>query len=505
MRALGHRVIDAVVDHLTGVAAEPVAGRPADEAVARLLAEPLPTAGATDPGAVLDDVHELLRQGNAHPDHPRFLAFVPSPGTYTGVLAAALAAGFAVPTGWRFTGPVSSAVESATIRWLAQLLGLPEGTGGLFVPGGSTANLTALTVAREEVLGGEETRKGTAYCSDQAHFSVVRALRVLGIGADRVRCLPADGDQRLAPGPLAAQVEEDRRAGLRPFAVIANAGTVSTGAVDPLPELAALCRAEGLWLHVDGAFGAAAALVEEGRAALTGLSLADSLTVDPHKWLFQPAELGCVLVRSPDGLRRTFGVPMPAYLGEDRAPGGTGADGGVDFLHYGIQQTREFRALKLWLSLKVFGADAFGRAVAHGIDTARELGRFIASRPGMELVTPPSLAVLTFRCLPVAGAEVPDECVDRACLDLMADGSALVMPTTVAGHRVFRICTVNPRTDLAELCEVVVRLHELWVARARAAEEARQHTPQEAPRVPVPGSGDPARRGERGHRPPRLR
>ncbi|HEY8981266.1 MAG TPA: pyridoxal-dependent decarboxylase [Streptomyces sp.] len=438
MRALGHRCVDLLVDHLVGLADEPVSAveLPSLDGV-------LPTGAAPDPGAVLEETCRLLRSGNAHPDHPRFLAFVPSPGNFVGVLASVLATGFAVPGGWRLTAPLAADVELTTLRWLVELLGLPEGTGGLFVPGGSMGNLTALTVARDQ------RGTGAAYFSDQTHFSVGRALHVLGVGADMVRRLPSDRAQRLDVETLASAVRRDRRAGRRPFVVIANAGTPSTGAVDPLPELAEFCRAEGLWLHVDGAFGAAAALTEEGRRELVGFGLADSWTVDPHKWLFQPAESGCVLLRRPEELRASFGVRLPGYLGG----GGEGAGVQGDFMQYGIQQTREFRALRLWLSLKVFGADAFRAAVAHGMRTARELGRFIEAEPGVELVTPPSLAVLTFRC--------PGADADRVCGELRAEGDALVMPTTVAGERVFRLCTINPGSDVGELKDVVRRLREL--------------------------------------------
>ncbi|WP_234369770.1 pyridoxal phosphate-dependent decarboxylase family protein [Streptomyces acidiscabies] len=432
MRALGYRGVDMVVEHLSRLGDGPVSGRegwPAHEGV--------PWEPAADPMAVLEETYRLLTSGNAHPDHPRFLAFVPSPGNFVGVLASMLATGFAVPGGWRLTGAGAADVELAAVRWVVELLGLPEGAGGLFVPGGSLANLTALTVARDQVGAG------VAYFSDQAHFSIPRALHVLGVGAEQ---LPSDRAQRLDVEVLASAVRRDRCAGRRPFAVVANAGTTSTGAVDPLPELAEFCRAEGLWLHVDGAFGAAAALTETGREALDGLGLADSWTVDPHKWLFQPAELGCVLLRRPQELRETFGVRLPGYLGENM-----GGDG--DFMQYGIQLTREFRALRLWLSLKVFGAEAFRDAVAQGMRNAEELGRFIDAEPGVELVTAPSLAVLTFRR--------PGADADRVCRELREEGDALVMPTTVDGERVFRLCTINPRADLGELKSVVRRLREL--------------------------------------------
>ncbi|WP_246561449.1 pyridoxal phosphate-dependent decarboxylase family protein [Streptomyces roseirectus] len=437
MRALGHRGVDLLVEHFARLADDPVSG--VKYAPPREWEE-VPRAAAPDPLAVLEETCRMLRHGNAHPDHPRFLAFVPSPGNFVSVLAAALATGFAVPGGHRLTGPASADVELTTVRWLVELLGLPPGSGGLFVPGGSMANLTALTVARDR------RGPGTAYFSDQTHFSVPRALHVLGVGADRVRRLPSDGAQRLDVDALASAVRRDRRRGLRPFVVVANAGTTSTGAVDPLPRLAEFCRAEGIWLHVDGAFGAAAALTDAGRTLLDGLGLADSWTVDPHKWLFQPAESGCVLLRRPHELRESFGVDLPGYL--DNSAAGDG-----DFLQYGIQLTREFRALRLWLSLKVFGADAFRDAVARGMRNAEEAGRFIDAEPGLELVTAPSLAVLTFRC---AGADA-----DRVCRRLATEGYALVMPTTVAGERVLRLCTINPRTSAGELRRIVTRVREL--------------------------------------------
>ncbi|MGW2401848.1 pyridoxal phosphate-dependent decarboxylase family protein [Kitasatospora sp. NPDC001664] len=465
--ALGQRVWEIVAGHLVaGGEGAPVASAGAAAEAARLGSEALPEAAADDPLVLVDEVGRLLREGNAHPDHPDFLAFVPSPGTVTGVLASALATGFAVPTGWRFSGGVSSAIESAAVRWLVELLGLAPGTSGLFVSGGSTANLTALTAARDALVG-TEARGASAYFSDQTHFSVPRALHVLGIGEDRVRVLPADAHRRIPLGVLARQVARDRRDGLRPFLVVANAGTTATGDVDPLPELAAFCRAEGLWLHVDGAFGAPAALTARGRGVLAGLEEADSLSVDPHKWLFQPAGTGCVLLRDPARLTRAFGIGLPGYLDT----GATGQEGdGVDYLHWGVEQTREFRALRLWLSLKVFGADAFRAAVQRGLATAEDVAAYIAARPGLEVVTGPSLAVVTFRGLPPSTGPGPtgqdaDAAVEAVCQDLRAEGTAMVAAVTVAGRRVFRLCTINPRARPEGVRAVVDRIAALWAAR----------------------------------------
>ncbi|TDC68290.1 aminotransferase class V-fold PLP-dependent enzyme, partial [Streptomyces hainanensis] len=402
MRAMGLAALEMLIDHVAAPRGDAPVSANGAAAAAHLRVQPVPTAPADDPVALLNELHPLLREGNAHPDHPGFLAFVPSPGTFPGVLGAALATGFAVPTGWRLTGPAASAIESAAVGWLVELLGLTEGTSGLFVPGGSLANLTALAAARD-ARAGTEAHAATAYVSDQTHFSVPRALHVLGLHTDRVRTLPSDRAQRLAVGPLAERVARDRRRGLRPFLVVATAGTTATGAVDPLPELARFCREEGLWLHVDGAYGAPAALTRRGRRALAGLELADSLTVDAHKWLFQPAETSCVLLREPAHLRRAFGVELPSYLAADDEADGDGVAGdGVDYLQWGVQQTREFRALRLWLSLRTFGADAFRSAIDRGLDTAEEIARHIEDSPGLALVTGPALAVVTFRALPLS-------------------------------------------------------------------------------------------------------
>lgn len=478
--ALGQRVWEIISDHLGAWRQGLAVASPGSAAeAARLRCEPLPDAPSGDPLALVEQVGRLLREGNAHPDHPDFLAFVPAPGTVTGVLASALAAGFAVPTGWRFTGTVSSAIESATVRWLAGLLGLSPGTSGLFVSGGSTANLTALTAARDALVG-TEARGATAYFSDQTHLSVPRALHVLGIGADRVRVLPADDHRRIPLPELDRRVAEDRRAGLRPFLVVANAGTTATGDVDPLPELAAFCHREGLWLHADGAFGAPAALTRRGRDLLAGLEAADSVTVDPHKWLFQPAGTGCVLLRDPTRLTRAFGVGVPGYLDVGGDGSGEGdrfgeGEGEVDYFQWGVEQTREFRALRLWLSLKVFGADAFRAAVERGLELADGIAAYIDSRPGLEVVTGPSLAVVTFRALPPAAGSAArpqeaDRMVDAVCRDVRSEGRAMVVGVTVNGRRVFRLCVINPRAEPERLRAVVDRVAELWTARAGSPE-----------------------------------
>jgi aromatic-L-amino-acid decarboxylase len=306
--------------------------------------------------------------------------------------------------------------------------GLPPGTEGVLVSGGSVGSLTALAAAREALPPG-----ATAWCSDQTHASVLRALRLLAVPYEVV---PSDAAFRLPPAAIDGP----------PGIVIATAGTTNTGAVDPLGELAALSRERGHWLHVDGAYGAPAVLTERGRAALAGLEHADSLVLDPHKWLFQPYEIGSVLVRRPGALERAFAM-FPEYL---RDVGVAGEE--VAFRDRGPQLSRGTRALKLWLSLQVFGLDAFRAAVDRGIDLAERAEALIAATPGFEVVTPACLGIVTFR--------VPGD-ADRLAERALADGYVVPSTTVLRGETVLRLCTINPRTTDQELEASVARLAAL--------------------------------------------
>src|SRR5262249_53557972 len=327
------------------------------------LREPLPEQSA-DISSVILQVQQDILSNVSHNDHPRYFAFVPGPSNFVSAMADALASGFnIIPADW-LDGSGPSEVEPVTIDWLRQICGLPEGAGGLFVSGGSMANLICLRTARHKMLQGENAGSAIAYCSDQTHSSVERALKVLGFETAQLRKVPSDDSFRISIARLERAIADDRAAGRVPFCVIANAGATNTGAVDPLVELGELCKQEGLWLHVDGAYGAPAVLCEKGRSLLRGLELADSLSLDPHKWLFQPYEMGCVLVRDVRSLREAFAV-RPDYLKDLES---TGAE--VNFCDYGIQLSRSFRALKLWMSLKVFGLGAFRGAIARGFALA---------------------------------------------------------------------------------------------------------------------------------------
>ena len=454
MRALGYRVVDAIVEHFERLPETSPVGRGERPELEALLREPPPEQG-TDPAVLVRFLCEQVFTRILKVDHPRFFAFVPSPSNFVGAMADALAAGFNGFVGSWFSGSAMAQLELVTVDWLRQLCGLPESAGGLFVSGGSMANLTCLAAARHARL--EERMAGAVvYYSDQTHSSVERALRVLGFASEQLTRLPSGEDFRLELEALRRAVAADRVAGKTPFCVVANAGTTNTGAVDPLAELARFCRAEDLWLHVDGAYGAAAALVPEGRALLTGLELADSLSLDPHKWLFQPFESGCALVREERWLTDTFRI-LPEYLRDVHR-----SEEEVNFCDRGVQLTRNFRALKLWMSLKVFGLAAFREAIARGMRLAEVAEQRLREAGCFEVVTPAQLGVVTFRYAPPGLAADQIEAVNQGLVTAtLADGYAVLTSTVLRERTVLRLCTINPRTTEEEIAETVRRLAAL--------------------------------------------
>lgn len=442
MRTLGYRVIDMLVEHIETLRDKPVARRSGRSKLEERLREPVPESGM-EPAAVLEKLERDVFTSFVHVNHPRFFAFVPSPGNFVSAMGDALASGLNPFAGTWLAGSAFLEMELVTVDWLRQICGLPDGAGGLFVSGGSMANLTALVVARHLKLA-DRTEGAVVYFSDQTHHSVERALRVIGFLPEHLRKITADDKFRLPLAELERMIAVDSAAGLRPFSVIANAGTTNTGAVDPLPELADLCRRRGLWLHADAAYGGAAMLTEKGRKALSGLESVDSLSLDPHKWLFQPFEIGCVLVREFGWLKDTFRL-LPEYLQDAHALGE------INMCDCGVQLTRYPRALKLWMSLKVFGLQAFREAVARGIELAEIAEERLWKLTSLELVTPAQLGIVTFRH--------PDEGVNKELIDkLMADGYAFLSSTVLEGRTVLRMCTINPRITEEEILETIARI-----------------------------------------------
>lgn len=459
IRKLGYRIVDLLVERAATLPDRPASGWAGREQVEALFREPAPER-PRDPAEVLARLERDLFPRFMPINHPRFFGFVPSPGNLVGALADALAAGLNPFLGTWFAGSGPAEIELVTLDWLRDLCGLPAEAGGLFVSGGSVANLTALHAARHVRLDsrGEDFGRATVYLSDQTHSSVERALAVLGFRPGQVRKLPADGELRLPLPLLGEEIAADRAAGRIPFCVVANAGTTNTGAVDPLNDLADLCRREDLWLHADGAYGAAAVLCERGRRALAGLERVDSLSLDPHKWLFQPIEIGCVLLRDRRLLHDAFSI-HPDYLQDvhrDREA--------VNFCDYGIQLTRGFRALKLWMSIQVFGMDAFRRAVDRGFDLAETAERILRESPRWEVTTPAQMGVVSFRYVLPGRTDEELDALQTGIVDgLRAEGFALVTSTRLLGRTALRLCTINPRTtdeDLRATIERMARLGE---------------------------------------------
>ena len=440
MRRLGSSAVELVVTHLEGVRELPPL-RVVDPAeLAPLASQP-----SEDPGdavAELESVFATALASGSQVAHPRQFARVPGPSNYVAAVAHFAAAGVnAFSASW-LSGSGGTALELAVLDWLRGWLGLPEGSEGVLTTGGSLGHLTALAAAASD--GGVDRARATAYGSDETHGTVARAWRILGFDPGHLRVLPSDERQRLPAASVGAAVASDRAAGLVPFAIVATSGTTSTGAVDPLPELADLAAAEGLWLHVDGAYGAPAVLSEAGRRTLAGLERADSVVLDPHKWLFQPYELGALLVRRPGVLDRAFALDG-AYLRDV----GVGA---VQMRDRGVELSRGARALGLWLSLRVFGVRAFREAIEHGIALAEHAERHLRSRPGWDVVSPAQLAIVCFA--PSDPAVDVDTLLERA----VADGYASPSSTVVRGRVALRLCTINPRTTFAEIEETIGRL-----------------------------------------------
>jgi aromatic-L-amino-acid/L-tryptophan decarboxylase len=446
MRRFGYRVVDLLVRHFAGMRDAPVGAKkePA-ELLGRFGENPPETP--TDPHELLARLERDVFPNNLHVDHPRFFAFVPGPGNYISTMADALASGFNVFNGTWLGGSAAAAMELAVIGWFRRFCGFPETGGGLFVSGGSAANLTALHSARATKLG-DRIDNATIYFSDQTHYSIERALRVIGFAREQFRKIQSDDGFRLPIESLREAIRADREAGLRPFCVVANAGTTNTGAVDPLPELADLCAEEGLWFHADGAYGAASVICERGRQKLTGLDRADSLSLDPHKWLFQPFECGCVLLRDAAQMKSAFQL-MPEYMRDVHR--NTAETNPAD---YGIQLSRGFRALKVWLSINTFGFAAFRDAVTRGFELAEFAEKELRRRRNCEILSPAEMAIVAFRF----GQE---DALQTKLVDLMLrDGFAFLTSTTLKGRTALRLCTINPRTTEQDIIETIDRLEK---------------------------------------------
>jgi aromatic-L-amino-acid/L-tryptophan decarboxylase len=464
MRQLGYRAVDAVVTHFTDLRDRPVGRRFDRGELENRLGQDFPK-GPTSPPDVFRDIIEHVLSGIVHTDHPRFLAYVPGPSNFVSAVSDFLAAGFNVFAGHWISGSAPAVIEKTTIDWVCRQVGFPPESGGLFVSGGSIANLVGVHAARSARLGKHDP-SAIVYVTEHTHASLLRGLRVLSFHGSQARQVPLDENFALDVARLAEQIEIDRRRKARPFCVIATAGTTSTGTVDSLVRMADICEREGLWLHVDGAYGAAAIVTERGRRVLAGLERADSIALDPHKWWFQPYEIGCVLVRNRASLVDAFTLHAE-YLRETRL--GTGP---INYYDYGPQLTRAFRALKLWASLRTLGTDALARAIERGIALADFSQATLLARGGWNVVSPAQLGIVTFRPLiPGWEARQIDDLTTRLAVRTLDDGYAVVTTTEIAGRPVLRFCTIHPETSQADIVAVIDRLERLAADLAGNGEE----------------------------------
>ncbi|MGH8979403.1 MAG: pyridoxal phosphate-dependent decarboxylase family protein [Acidimicrobiales bacterium] len=445
MRRLAHWVVDRVVDHFEHGPERPAVATGAPDTLTEALGGAPPEL-PVDALASMTTLVDVALANMQHGDHPRYFARVPSPSSFGAVLGEWLATGFnAIGTSWAGgSGPTT--VELVVLDWLRALLGMPEGTEGVLTSGGSMANLTGLAAARHA------TGPGVVYLSDQAHASIARDLGAIGCVPEDIRLLGTDEQYRMPVEVLSEAIRADRRAGRRPAIVIATAGTTNTGAVDPLPELADLCAREDLWFHVDGAYGAPGALCEKGRRLLSGIERADSLVLDPHKWLFQPYDVGSLFVRRQGALEAAFSM-TPEYLADTTARARE-----VDMRNRGLELTRRARAIKVWLTFQIYGLEAIRGAIARGIELAEHAEHVLRDDERWHVVTPAQLAIVTFEraggrtevrsgTQKGAGHEDPATAVARVA----RDGVAALSSTTLRGRSVFRLCTINPRTTHADI------------------------------------------------------
>jgi glutamate/tyrosine decarboxylase-like PLP-dependent enzyme len=459
MRELGHQVVDLLVDRIASLDTQP-AWRGAGRAELEARLRTGPPAGAEPFDALLRVLREDVLEHAARVDHPRFLGFVPGSPTWPGVLADFIASAHNVFAGSWLGGSGPAEIELVVLDWFKEWLGLPADATGLFTSGGSAATLMALAAARQ-LRSGAHDPDLVIYLSSECHSSVERAARILGFHAERVRKLAAGDDYTLDAAVLAAAIDADRAAGLTPFLAVVNAGSTSTGAVDPLAEIAVACRARDVWLHVDAAYGGFAVLTARGRRRLEGIELADSLTLDPHKWLYQPFETGCLLVRRPGALEAAFRV-QPEYLQDAAIADAPLATQPVNFMDRGLQLTRSPRALKVWLSLRFFGIAPFREAIDRALDLAMQAEARIRESVAFELLTPASLGIVCFRRVTDGGGQrVMDEsALERMNASLVKklaeSGLGLISSTRAHGTYALRFCIMGHRTgpgDVATLLD----------------------------------------------------
>jgi aromatic-L-amino-acid decarboxylase len=464
-RETGYQLVDRIADFLDSIAARPVNPAESPVTVREALGadRPLPQGGQSA-AVLLQRTADLLFHHSVLNGHPRFWGYITSSAAPIGALADMLAAAVNPNVGAWPLSPIASEIEAQTLRWIAEMLHYPVDSGGLFVSGGNMANLLCLIAARRAKVGPDVRDAGLGarplrmYCSRETHTWIQKAADILGMGTNSIRWIQANKNLQIDTLALRKQIAADLQAGDQPFLVVGTAGTVSTGAIDPLAELAAICRDHDLWFHVDGAYGAMAAIIPDAPPELDGMGEADSVAVDPHKWLYAPLEAGCAFVRRKIDLENAFSWHPPYYHFGTEA---------TNYYDLGPQNSRGFRALKVWLSLQQVGRSGYAQMISDDISLSRKLFEQVKLYPELEPLTQ-SLSIATFRFVPVdldrsgPDSQVYLDKLNRDLLDrLQNSGEVYLSNAVIDGKFALRACIVNFRTssdDVEALPSLVVRL-----------------------------------------------
>jgi glutamate/tyrosine decarboxylase-like PLP-dependent enzyme len=464
-RALGHALIDEIAAFYASFDSRPLTRKASPSGIRALLGtDGLPENG-TDPAKLLADIAPKLFDHSLHNGHPKFLGYITSSAAPIGALADLLAAALNANLGKWDLSPMASEIEAQTVRWLAEFIGYESECSGIMVSGGNMANILGFIAGRTAKAPWDlraegnygDSRKLTAYVSAETHTWIQKAADICGLGADAIRWIETDRDGRMRVDRLREQLAVDRDEGRLPFLVVATAGSVSTGVVDPIRELADICQEEDLWLHADGAYGAPAAALPEGPEDLRSLDLADSVALDPHKWLYSPLEAACVLTRDKDALSNAFAF-YPEYYMLD-----ADSDEGVNYYELGMQNSRGFRALKVWLGLRAAGAVAYRESIRTDIALARQLYELAEEHPELRAATL-HLSIATFRYVPPGvdesdGQDYLNDLNRKLLAGIQAGGEMYVSNAVIDGTYLLRACVVNFRTssaDIATIAEMVV-------------------------------------------------
>ena len=465
-RAVGHQIVDLIAEFLDSIRERPVTTSSSPAEIRELLgSDALPEHGSAVED-LLSQTSNLLFENSLLNGHPRFYGYITSSAAPIGALADLLASSVNPNVGAAVLAPVATEIEAQAVRWLADLIGYPRDCGGLLVSGGNMANFVAFLTATKAKAqwnikdGG--FREGdlplTCYVSSETHTWIDKAAELFGLGKNSVRMVPVDADQKMQIPALQAAIESDIANGFRPFMVVGAAGTVGTGAVDPLTAISELCKKNDMWFHVDGAYGAPAAMLPDASQDLRAVALADSVALDPHKWLYSPIEAGCTLVRDPRHLVDTFSH-RPAYYNFS----GDGEQEPINFHEYGLQNSRGFRALKVWLQIKQVGRAGYQKMIGDDIRLAKELFRLVEADPLLETGSQ-SLSITTFRFVPAdlkGHAVGHDKYLNKLNTEIVnrvqKGGDAFVSNALIDGRYFLRACIVNFRTTLTDL-EALTRI-----------------------------------------------